>query len=114
MMIPRFRLADPARALRTLAALLASSPAAPAQDQVSPSFDCAKETGAVERAICGDPKLAELDQYIAQYFKVALEGLGAADAAALRTDQRAWLATRAGKRAHAHTYTHAFANPFKN
>src|SRR6516164_1434921 len=80
-----------------IAAMLACCPIAQAQDKVSPSFDCAKETGAVERAICGDPKLAELDQYIAQYFKVALEGLGAADAAALRADQRAWLATRAAR-----------------
>ena len=80
-----------------IVAIVTSCPTAQAQDKVSPSFDCAKETGAVEQAICGDPKLAELDQYIAQYFKVALEGLNAADAAALRTDQRAWLATRAAK-----------------
>jgi hypothetical protein len=31
---------------------------------------------------------------MAQYFKVALTGLSAADAAALRTDQRSWLARR--------------------
>ena len=80
-----------------IAAMLACCPIAQAQDKVSPSFDCAKETGAVEQAICGDDKLAELDQYIAQYFKVALADLNAADAAALRADQRAWLATRAAK-----------------
>jgi uncharacterized protein YecT (DUF1311 family) len=78
-------------------ATFASSLPARAQDHVSPSFDCAKESGAVEQAICGDDKLAELDQYIAQYFKVALADLNAADAAALRADQRAWLATRAAK-----------------
>jgi len=86
-------------AAATVAAILASSPSVQAQEQdkISPSFDCTKETGAVEQAICGDPKLAELDQYIAQYFKVALADLNATDAAALRADQRAWLATRAAK-----------------
>jgi uncharacterized protein YecT (DUF1311 family) len=79
------------------AALLALSASAHAQDKPSPSFDCAKETGAVEQAICGDDNLAELDQTIAQYFKVALADLNAAHAAALRADQRAWLATRAAK-----------------
>jgi uncharacterized protein YecT (DUF1311 family) len=80
-----------------LAALLVLGAPARAQDKPSPSFDCAKETGAVEQAICGDDKLAELDQTIAQYFKVALADLNAADAAALRADQRAWLATRAAR-----------------
>jgi uncharacterized protein YecT (DUF1311 family) len=72
-----------------LAALLALGAPARAQDKPTPSFDCAKETGAVEQAICGDDNLAELDQTIAQYFKVALADLNAADAAALRADQRA-------------------------
>jgi uncharacterized protein YecT (DUF1311 family) len=93
----RDRVIDSNAAVAIVSALLAFCPAARAQDNVSPSFDCAKETGAVEQAICGDPKLAELDQYIAQCFKVALHGLGAAEAAALRADQRAWLATRAAK-----------------
>jgi uncharacterized protein YecT (DUF1311 family) len=78
-----------------ITAMLALGATVRAQDRISPTFDWAKETGAVEQAICGDQKLSELDQYIAQYFKVALEALNAADAAALRADQRAWLATRA-------------------
>jgi uncharacterized protein YecT (DUF1311 family) len=87
----------PASIAAAIAALFALGPPARAQDPISPSFDCAKETGAVEQAICGDPKLAELDQYIAQYFKVALADLSAADAVVLRADQRAWLATRAAR-----------------
>ena len=86
-----------AAAIAALAALLALGAPARAQDKPTPSFDCAKETGAVEQAICGDGKLAEIDQTIAQYFKVALADLNAADAAALRADQRAWLATRAAR-----------------
>jgi uncharacterized protein len=75
-------------AVAIVAAVLALGTVARAQDKVLPSFDCTKETGAVEQAICGDQKLSELDQYMAQYFKVALEWLNAADAAALRADQR--------------------------
>src|SRR5580704_4241537 len=65
-----------------------------AQDKATPSFDCAKETGAVEQAICGNQELAQLDETIAARYKVAREALSAADAAVLRADQRAWLATR--------------------
>jgi uncharacterized protein YecT (DUF1311 family) len=64
------------------------------QPEPSPSFDCAKETGAVERAVCGDQDLSRLDADMDHDFKVALEWLSVADAAALRADQRAWLATR--------------------
>jgi uncharacterized protein YecT (DUF1311 family) len=80
-------------AAAALAAAFALGSAA-AQDKATPSFDCAKETGAVEQAICGNQELAELDETIAARYKVALESLSAADAAALRTDQRSWLATR--------------------
>jgi uncharacterized protein YecT (DUF1311 family) len=64
------------------------------QSAPSPSFDCAKETGAVERAICGNHDLSRLDADMDHDLKVALEWLGVADAAALGADQRAWLATR--------------------
>ena len=62
--------------------------------QAAPSFDCASAKAAVERAICADPALADTDQSIAVVYKAALERLDGANAAALRADQRAWLAAR--------------------
>jgi uncharacterized protein YecT (DUF1311 family) len=76
-------------AAAALAAALAVGNAAQAQDKATPSFDCAKETGAVEQAICGSEALSQLDEAMDQYFKVALTGLNAVDTAALR-----WLARR--------------------
>lgn len=45
-----------------LVAMLAVATAAIAQDDPKPSFDCSKGRGADERAICADPRLAEMDQ----------------------------------------------------
>ena len=61
---------------------------APAQ-RGAPSFSCAKASNAVERAVCADPGLAELDVLVAAEYKKAL-GL-TADKAALRANQRQWL-----------------------
>src|SRR5262249_7611786 len=62
--------------------------------QTAPSFDCATAKAAVERAICADPALADADSSIAAVYKGALDRLEPANAAALRADQRAWLAAR--------------------
>jgi len=55
----------------------------------APSFDCAKASNAVERAICADPVLAELDVRLAIQYKQALQS--AANKEALRKVQRQWL-----------------------
>src|SRR5262245_23339438 len=62
--------------------------------QTAPSFDCATAKAAVERAICADPALADTDSSIAAVYQGALDRLEPANAAALRADQRAWLAAR--------------------
>jgi len=72
---------------------LASFAATQGQDKVQPSFDCTKSVGVVEKAICGSEGLSRLDGDMSVYFKLALEWLSGADAAALRADQRAWLST---------------------
>ena len=55
----------------------------------APSFACAKASNAVERVVCADPVLAELDVGVAAEYKKALSLV--ADKAALRTNQRQWL-----------------------
>jgi uncharacterized protein YecT (DUF1311 family) len=60
----------------------------------APSFDCKRASSIAEKEICGLPELEDLDRDIAAAFTQALAVLSAADADALRADQRAWLKTR--------------------
>jgi uncharacterized protein YecT (DUF1311 family) len=59
-----------------------------------PSFDCARASGAAEKAICADPKLAALDVAIAKTYGRLRSELDRAAAAALKEDQRAFIALR--------------------
>jgi uncharacterized protein len=61
-----------------------------------PSFDCAKASSDVEKAICAKAQLAELDKKVAEAFTDARKRLGAAPEAlaALREDQKYWLGGR--------------------
>jgi uncharacterized protein len=67
-----------------LAGLTAATPAARAA-----SFDCAKAKAPVEKMICSDAALSDLDGRLAVTYRRAL-GL-AADPEALKAEQRAWL-----------------------
>jgi uncharacterized protein YecT (DUF1311 family) len=62
------------------------SPASAAQ----PSFDCATAKASFEKAVCGDVGLAALDVAIDRAYRAALTRLQPNDAAALRSDQRAF------------------------
>ena len=55
-------------------------------------FDCAKAESAVEKAVCAEPALSDLDEYLGRYYSVALEALGDG-ASCLKADQRIWLKT---------------------
>jgi len=58
------------------------------------SFACEKAQSRVEKAICADAELSQLDEYLARYYGGARAGLGGG-AACLAADQRRWLsATR--------------------
>lgn len=74
-----------------LGAALATSIAAPAAAE---SADCRRASGPVETAICSTPALTALDAKIAEQYGTAIRGYDAASAAALRRDQRAFLAAR--------------------
>ena len=55
-------------------------------------FDCSKAQSAVEKAVCADPALSDLDEYLGRYYSAALETLGDG-ASCLKADQRIWLKT---------------------
>ncbi|MBW8810480.1 MAG: DUF1311 domain-containing protein [Lysobacter sp.] len=59
-----------------------------------PSFDCARASSQVERAICADPRLARADAELARVYRSSLAGLDAPAAAALRDEQRWFLQIR--------------------
>lgn len=68
----------------------AATPApAPQVVKVNPSFDCGKASTATERLICSSNELAQADVQLAQAYKAALGN--AADKAALKKEQAAWL-----------------------
>ncbi len=54
------------------------------------SFDCTKASTLVEKAICSDDKLSDLDDSLMQAYKRALAST--TDIYALKSQQRAWLA----------------------
>jgi len=53
------------------------------------SFDCGKAATLVEKAICSDPALSNLDDSLTQTYQTALENSGDADS--LKTKQKTWL-----------------------
>ncbi len=58
------------------------------------SYDCAKATGEVERAICHVDSLAALDIELSDLYKLLLAKLAAPGRETLRQEQRQWLVTR--------------------
>lgn len=81
--------------MRAPLALLLLTSALPALAQTGPSFDCAKASSAVEKAICADAKLGALDRRIAAAYAEALKRLDPKATKALRDDQRSFQATLA-------------------
>lgn len=57
------------------------------------SFACDKASSAVERSICDDAELSDLDDQLARYFAASREALKMANTC-LVADQRHWLRTR--------------------
>lgn len=84
-----------ARRLSAIVAIIALQGAAQAASPAPrPSFDCARASSQVERAICADPRLARADAELAQVYRRRLAELDAPAAAALRDEQRWFLEIR--------------------
>lgn len=54
------------------------------------SFDCAKAKGSIEKAICADETLSNLDEYLGNYYGGASEALHDGTSC-LKADQRTWV-----------------------
>lgn len=59
---------------------------------VAASFACEKAASRVEKMICADPDLSQLDEHLGRYYAAARTTLAHADAC-LAVDQRNWLRT---------------------
>ena len=72
------------------------APLARAQAKSSASFDCRKAAGEVEKSVCADPRLGQLDQRLAKLWRSYLNAF--ADdhrlLKVIRGEQTAWLAQR--------------------
>ena len=75
-------------AVQLVTAAVLSLAAAPAQ---AASFDCAKASTEVEKAICANPDLSRSDEVLARAYATALGGLGDEAKAAVQAGQREWL-----------------------
>ena len=76
-------------------ALFATSAAfAQTQSQNGPSFDCAKASNAIERAVCKDPALAKDDRALAATYKALADRLSGPPKEALEKDQVQWIIAR--------------------
>lgn len=84
-----------ARRLSAVVVIVAMHGAAQATSPAPrPSFDCARASSEVERAICADPRLARADAELAQVYRRTLADLDTPAAAALRHEQRWFLEVR--------------------
>ena len=66
----------------------------PAFAQGGPSFDCAKASNAIERAICKDPELAKADRDMAATYATLIGKLGGAAKDDAVKDQARWIGER--------------------
>jgi uncharacterized protein len=73
-----------------LAAFVWLAVQAPGAEAIAVSFECSRLTTSVERMICADPKLSAMDRARGRRFEAALAL--SLDPAALRADEKLWLA----------------------
>lgn len=79
--------------LAALGLALAFAPGAAAQAK-GPTFDCAKAQGEVEKLVCKDAKLGELDRKLDTVYKAATAKAKGAPAKTLVAEQRGWVKGR--------------------
>jgi len=60
----------------------------------NPSFNCAKASSSVEKLICNDAELADLDRSLSSLYSRVMENSSAADQKRLKTEQRGWVKGR--------------------
>lgn len=65
-----------------------------ANGQTSPSFDCSKASGEVEKLVCADEELAAIDRKMADVYAKAIEAFPSDEATKQRVMQRGWIGGR--------------------
>ncbi len=78
-----------AAALFAAIVLAAATPPASAA-----SFDCGRAFTALEKAVCQDPRLGDLDARMARNYITLLNRISDSSATAIRADQKTWLKKR--------------------
>lgn len=66
-----------------------------AADEIIASFDCNKASQAIEKSICSDSELAELDRKMADAYKNKRQSITSNEKTTLKQEQREWLSHRA-------------------
>jgi len=74
---------------------LRDTPLAPERAANVPSFPCTGSLSRVEALICNDPELAKLDMELKRTYQKALNALQGEQQQELKTEQLAWIKTRA-------------------
>ena len=74
------------------AGALAQAPMAPSPSPATPSFDCMKARGRIEKAICEEPSLSMLDRRLQEVYSLALTQTS--NPSDVKRAQRRWLDTR--------------------
>lgn len=82
--------------MKRLALVFAILAAPPALAQGAPSFDCAKASNAVDRAICKDAALSKADREMAAAYAALLGRLTGVERDELVRDQVRWIVSRNG------------------
>jgi uncharacterized protein len=60
----------------------------------NPSFNCAKASSEVEKMVCGDAELADLDRSLASLYGTLLKNTPAGEQKRLKAEQRGWIKGR--------------------
>jgi uncharacterized protein len=81
--------------MRTLVLVLVSTLAlSPAAFAAQPSFKCTPQAKEVEKLICNDAELAQMDVTMAGLYKRVMKNTPKADQQELKAEQRGWLEGR--------------------
>jgi uncharacterized protein len=69
-------------------------PLSPSAQAANASFKCTAHSSKIEKLICTDNDLAQLDVSLASLYQVTMKSLSKADQSDLKAEQRDWLESR--------------------
>lgn len=75
-------------------ALLATLALSPQAHAANASFNCSEHSNKVEKLICHDSELAQLDTSLASLYHLVMKSTPADEQASLKSEQRDWIQSR--------------------